>query len=190
LVVWDVDDVLNELTSAFLATTELMPMLGSCASEAEEYVLSSGISRIEYLASLDRFRLDHYDELTVNPQVLSWFTSQGADYDHLALSMTPMLAAPKVASWVLSHLGTWIRGFMFVPSPRESWPNPLPPQTKGDFLRRLAAPVVFVDDSLGNIKDAQTAGFLSLRFPTLWNGGGTYKEFTAKLDESLQLIST
>ena len=129
-----------------------------------------GLSLQEYLASLDVFRLSGlYEQLEPLPEVLAWFSAQGAQYRHVALTRVPLAAAHVTAAWVLRHFGEWIRSFHFVPSFRAGKNPPVYDEDKGDFLRYFGKADLLIDDTMENIEAANKVGVRTLVFPRPWN---------------------
>lgn len=180
-VVWDVDDVLNDLMQAWFATVWLPEHPGEVVryeglSENPPHGLL-GIARDEYLASLDGFRLGPaYAGLEPNPDILSWLAEEGGNCRHVALTATPLRAAPGTAAWVLRHFGRWIREFAFIPAERNGETLPAYDANKGEWLARHGDSSVLVDDSPQNIAAARAAGIATLSWPRPWNDGSTTAE--------------
>lgn len=136
-----------------------------------------GISRQEYLASLDAFRLSSdYARLEPNPDVLSWLKAEGGKSRHVALTATPLRAAPSTAGWVLRHFGRWIREFGFIPAERSGEALPTYDADKGQWIERHGAMSMLVDDSARNLAAARVAGIATLSWPRPWNDGLTVAE--------------
>lgn len=136
-----------------------------------------GVSREEYLSSLDEFRLGPgYARLEPNPDILSWLVAEGGSCRHVALTATPLRAAPPTAAWVLHHFGRWIREFAFIPAERTEESLPTYDADKGVWLARHSASWVLVDDSPQNIAAARAAGIATLSWPRPWNDGVTTAE--------------
>jgi FMN phosphatase YigB (HAD superfamily) len=131
-----------------------------------------GVSREEYLSSLDEFRLGPgYAQLPPNPDVLSWLVAEGGRCRHVALTATPLRAVPATAAWVLRHFGRWIREFAFIPAERSGETLPTYDADKGEWLARHGGSSVLVDDSPQNIAAARAAGISTLSWPRPWNDG-------------------
>jgi hypothetical protein len=175
-VVWDVDDVLNDLMQSWFDSVwspehpgELLRYAGVSENPPHELL---GVSRDEYLSSLDEFRLGPgYARLEPNPDVLSWLVAEGGSCRHVALTATPLRAVPTTAAWVLRHFGRWIREFAFIPAERTGETLPTYDSDKGEWLARHGASSVLVDDSPQNIAAARAAGIATLAWPRPWNHG-------------------
>jgi FMN phosphatase YigB (HAD superfamily) len=190
-VVWDVDDVLNDLLAAWLAQVwasehadRPIAYADVRANPPHEFLR---IERGAYLASLDDFRTGGgYAAMAPNPRVLAWLEANGERCHHVALTATAFRAVPTTAAWVLRHFGRWIREFAFVPAERPGETLPRYDEDKGAWLARRGVTVVLVDDGLGNLASAAAAGAATVRWPQPWNGAiGTQDEALAELDRWL-----
>jgi hypothetical protein len=187
-VVWDVDDVLNDLTRVWLEDV-WRPAHPTCDLAYEDLLQNPphallGIESGEYLASLDEFRLSAgYAQLTPNRDILAWLRGDGERSRHVALTATSLRAAPATASWVFTHFGRWIREFAVLPSPRHGEPQPIYDTDKGAWLARHAHPAVLVDDSPRNIESAVASSAEALCWPRPWNG------VAASVPETLQALT-
>jgi hypothetical protein len=166
-IAWDIDDVLNNLTEAWLATQPYPPSYRSLIRNPPADLV--GLSLDQYLASLDIFRATRYAELQPNAAVLEWFRQNGDRAHHVALSAVPRAFAPVSASWTFTHFGNWIRSFTFVPSPRTHDNHPPYDTTKGQFLARCGGIDVIVEDSEANAVSAQQLGLTACLYPQPWN---------------------
>jgi FMN phosphatase YigB (HAD superfamily) len=172
-IVWDVDDVLNDLMrSWFLLWCQDYP---GCAVGYEDLKENPphevlGVTRDSYLQSLDEFRLSSlYQSLAPIREVRDWFLQNGGRFRHIALTAVPLRAASLSAQWVLRNFGTWIRTFHFVPSKRKEDAIPQYDRDKVDLLQRLGAVDLFIDDNAEYVAAAQNAGINALLFPRPWN---------------------
>lgn len=166
-IAWDIDDVLNNLTEAWLATQPSPPSYHSLIRNPPAEL--AGLSLDQYLASLDVFRATRYAALRPNAAVLEWFRENGHLAHHVALSAVPRAFASISAAWTLTHFGDWIRSFTFVPSPRTHDSHPTYDTTKGQLLARCNGVDVLVEDSEANALDAQQLGILACLYPQPWN---------------------
>lgn len=172
-IVWDVDDVLNDLMLQWFSYCWLAKR-PDCALNYRELTSNPPhvileISRDEYLASLDEFRkTNRAIEMEPNRQVLQWMRQHGEKFRHIALTARPLDSAPSVAEWVLRHFGAWIRcvGVVYT---REDDRFPAYDRTKGEFMEWLQCGNVMVDDSAENIRQAQSRGMKTLLYPQPWN---------------------
>ncbi len=172
VVVWDVDDVLNELMRAWFDER--------CRSEHapgvfrfEQLTVNPphqllGLSESEYLHSLDSFRADHYMALKPRPETCAWFKEHGHRARHIALTGAPRALAHLSAAWVVEHYGDWIRTFAFVPSIREPR-DASTRESKGDYLSWLQRGDVLVDDNSDNTLAAEALEMSGVLVPQPWN---------------------
>lgn len=166
-IAWDVDDVLNNLTEAWL--TDNYPEAAYRALVTNPPLEPLRLERVDYLSSLDRFRATRFAALRPNDEVLAWFREHGHRARHVALSAVPRRFAPVSAEWTLAHFGDWIRTFAFIPSPRPDDAFPLYDPEKGTFLARTDFTDALVDDNEKNVQDAHRLGLKGLLFPQPWN---------------------
>lgn len=166
-ITWDVDDVLNNLTEAWLAANH--PAAAYSALTTNPPLEPLGLERYAYLASLDHFRATRFASLRPNAEVLAWFREHGHRARHVALSAVPRRFAPVSAEWTLAHFGDWIRTYSFIPSPRPDDAFPAYDTAKGAFLARTGLADALVDDSEANIREARGLGLAALVFPQPWN---------------------
>jgi hypothetical protein len=175
-IVWDVDDVLNNLMRAWLETAWL-PAHPTCqihyrllTKNPPHHLL--GATKNEYLQSLDDFRLNHFTQLKPIAEILTWFETCGQKFRHIALTATPLKTAALSAEWTMRHFGQWIRTFAFVPSPRPDDPGPVYDQSKADYLGWWGQADILIDDNPAHISAAQTLGLTALLVAQPWNQGG------------------
>ena len=172
-IVWDVDDVLNDLMRSWLLLwCQKHPgcVIGydDLKENPPHEVLA--ITLESYLQSLDAFRLSPaYQQMVPREDVRDWFLQHGRSFRHIALTAVPLRAAPLSAQWVFRHFGLWIRTFHFVPSKREDETIPDYDRDKTAVLQRLGMVDFFVDDHAEHVVAAQKAGVNSLFFPRPWN---------------------
>ncbi len=93
-IVWDVDDVLNDLMLQWFTYCWLRDRpgctlkYGELTSNPPHAVL--GISRDAYLSSLDEFRkTNRAVEMKPNGAVLEWMKQHGEKFRHIALNRAP-----------------------------------------------------------------------------------------------------
>jgi hypothetical protein len=172
-IVWDVDDVLNSLMRDWFEQEwkaqrpECRHTYGDLTENPPHGVL--GVTRWEYLDSLDRFRLcSAARDMAPDPEVLAWFRSYGADFRHIALTARPLDTAPPAAEWVMRHFGDYIRVFGVVPC-RSGPATPTYDGSKSEFLEWWGRGDILVDDSRDNIESAERIGVCGVLFPQPWN---------------------
>lgn len=173
-IAWDIDDVLDELMRFWLEKKWIIEHPG-CSLKYSEITENPphkllGISKEEYLTSLDEFRLSiKYRRMQPIPEVKNWFLHCGKFFQHIAITTVPMHAAYVNAEWVLRHFGIWIRTFHFVPSVRKGLRIPQYDKSKKDFLRWFGKVSIFIDDNEANIQDCRNLGIKAILFPQPWN---------------------
>ncbi len=174
LIVWDLDDVLNNLMEAWLKYFSLTNPLARkfpyerLAQNPPYEIL--GISCGDYLSSLDYFRNSSAGlKLKPNQLILDWFREKGHRFRHLVLTSRPVKTVPHAAEWVYHYFGNWIRTFHFVPSLREGEYLPESDAEKSEFLYWLGKADAFVDDTPENIDAARRLGIPAFTYPQPWN---------------------
>jgi FMN phosphatase YigB (HAD superfamily) len=172
-IVWDVDDVLNDLMFQWFALgwkrehTEATVEYGGLRENPPHAAL--GATREEYLASMDAFRkTDAGIRLTPNAEVLEWFAAHGSKFRHVALTARPLETAPEVAAWVMRYFGAWIRCFGIIPT-RTMEGVPIYDGGKGEYLRWLGKGDVLVDDTRENLEQGAEIGMQTFAWPQPWN---------------------
>ena len=172
LLVWDVDDVLNELLRLWLSvenagTGRDIPFSALTENPPDRIL---GISRREYLDSLDAYRAgDHYRQ-PPREEIMAFFRMHGARFRHLVLSAVPIRFSGRSADWVLTHFGPWIQNCLFVPSPRQDFP--LQSQlfsSKAEAMAWIGRGAVLIDDSPLHVNETMKTGASGLLFPAPWN---------------------
>jgi FMN phosphatase YigB (HAD superfamily) len=172
-IIWDVDDVLNDLMRAWLEQ-EWNARHPECSVSYEELRVNPphsviGITQETYLRSLDEFRAARMTDMMPLPEAKGWFERHGAKHRNIALTAVPLRSAPTSAEWVLRHFGRWIRSFHFVPSARADEEFPLYDRTKQDFLRSCPDECVLVDDRPEHVASARDLGIRAYLMPRPWN---------------------
>lgn len=175
-IVWDVDDVLNDLMKDWFER-KWLPEHSQCNLKYEQ--ISSNpphnllkITLKDYLSSLDQYRnslLDGTFILEPVPQVLGWFEKHGDRFRHISLTATPARFASFSAAWVIRHFGRWIKSFNFVPSIRDDEECFLYDLTKAEYLKWWGSADILIDDNLINIKPAAHIGIRTIIMPRPWN---------------------
>jgi len=171
VIAWDIDDVLNRLTREWLEEFRAEGRTKASYEDMAENPPAAclGISKAEFLASLDSFRSRRQAALEPRPETLAWFKAHGDAFFHIAVSAVPMRYAPISAAWVAKHYGRWIRSFNFIPSPRPDDDFARHEANKAEMLARFAKVDLFIDDIEANLDPAKEAGFKTLVFPAPWN---------------------
>lgn len=172
-IVWDVDDVLNNLMFSWLHRAWL-PAHPGCTVSYRDLTENPphrllGIPEQEYLDSLDAFRLsDAASQMTPAPEVLEWLRIHGGGFRHIALTARPTATTPRLSEWLFRHFGAYIRVFGVVPT-RPQNGAPVYDKNKAEFLEWLGKADVFIDDSPANIAAVQRLGIRSVLYPQPWN---------------------
>lgn len=186
LIAWDVDDVLNELMRSWFEEKWLMEH-SSCGLQYNDLTQNPphallGISKEEYLNSLDEYRLKEYWKLVPDADALGWFQNHGEKYRHIVVTAVPIRAAHISAEWVYRHYGTWIRGFFVTPTPRSEGVIKGYPAKKQDIFESWIRPDVFIDDNQDNIQQANLCNIKSILRKRPWAGtGDEWAEIAQKL---------
>ncbi len=173
-IVWDVDDVLNELMKNWFEH-KWLPEHRTCSVRYDALVCNPphellGVTIEEYLQSLDAFRQsDGFRQMMPVSEVTSWFNRLGTRFRHIALTATPILCAPHSAEWVFRNFGAWVRSFAFVPSRRSSDPASEQDNSKMAYLQWLGKADYFIDDNPDHVEAAESLGIRSLLVPRPWN---------------------
>ena len=174
IIVWDVDDVLNDLMRCWFEQYWLLfhpdckLRYVNITENPPHRIL--GINLKEYLDSLDTFRVSKKaEEMQPVPEVISWFTKYGEYYRHIALTARPLNTISSASAWVFRYFGTWIRGFHFIPVYREGQHIPEYDRGKGEYLLGLGELAVLVDDNPANIDQARKVGVKGVLMPRPWN---------------------
>jgi len=173
-IVWDVDDVLNELMKNWfelywLSDNPACKITYDNISENPPHQIL-GMNKQAYLDSLDQFRQsEHAVNMKPVPALIEWFKVNGGNFHHIALTASPLRSASKSSEWVFRHFGAWIRSFNFVPSMRIHENIPAFHNTKADFLRWWQQADIFVDDNPVNLAGAETLGIQTVCIPQPWN---------------------
>lgn len=179
-IAWDCDDVLNDLMKDWSMYWRLSRGVILDYSEIVENPPHNvlGVSKEDYLFSLDKFRMTRYHKLLPNLQVLDWFKEKGHLYHHIVLTSVPIHCAEISAKWVLHNFGEWIRSFNFIPSYREQCSNiPIYHKSKNEWLRKNKENVdIFIEDNTKNWRDSVDLGIESYLVKQPWNEGVDIKE--------------
>ncbi len=172
-IVWDIDDVLNDLTAAWFKNWWL-PGHSDCRLAYEDLVENPphqvlGIAKEDYLASIDEFRGLHEPDLSPNVEILDWMHEEGRNYRHFVLTARPVGFVPGQAHWVFRHFRGFVCGYGIVPS-RPLEVQALYPSTKAEYLLWMGVGDIFVDDNKANITAVQKLGLAAILYPQPWNG--------------------
>jgi len=186
-IIWDVDDVLNDLMYSWFQEYRFkynynsrLNYQGLFQNPPHEIM---GITINEYQISLDNFRNSEKGRsLKPNQQIINWLRKNGAKFRHIALTARPKQTIPALAEWIFIYFGEWIRTVSFIPAYRGNEKLFVYDKTKADFLNWLDKADYFIDDSEENIKAVEKTGITSLLFPQPWNRGElTVKQILGKI---------
>ena len=131
-IVWDVDDVLNNLMRTWFEEA-WRPSHPACTVAYDQLRANPphevlDVTKSEYLASLDAFRdSGRAAALAPHPAILEWLAAHGHRYRHMALTARPLASAGSAADWVFRHFGNYIRCYGVVPSRPGPRPTPIRP---------------------------------------------------------------
>jgi hypothetical protein len=173
-IVWDIDDVLNNLTKKWFETEWLLvhsdcPLVYPQLTANPPHGLL-GVSKEEYLESLDKFRLSPGAAAMVPDKILlDWFLEFGDRYRHIAMTARPRDSVYPAIKWLLDHFGEWFQNFSFVPSERPEQTSRQPDRNKGDYLAWLGKADYFIDDNTENYLAAKELGIRSFLVSQPWN---------------------
>ena len=170
LILWDVDDVLNDLTRVCVEKVlpAHFPGIGYEMLKHNPPLPELECDREKYTAILDECREQYLCRLTPQKEVVDFFRKYGKLFHSLALSAAPMRYAPVSAEWVLRHFGAWIQGTLYVPSFRKDFTvESVMFKDKGEAVELLNG--ILVDDSPENVARARKKGGKALLFPAPWN---------------------
>lgn len=191
-IAWDVDDVLNDLMRVWFEDfwrpkhPQLELNYEAIKINPPQELLS--VSKEEYLASLDDFRLSGlYAKLEPIGEVKEWFEINGAKYRHVALTRVPVAVSNISAMWVMKNFGKWIRSFHFIPSYRKGENPPVYDESKGAYLNYFGKADLLIDDTMENIETAEKARVKTLVFPRPWNN--SKMTINIMLDEILRVVN-
>jgi len=185
VIMWDVDDVLNNLMGDWFRL-RWVPAHPECKlnysgiTENPPHELL-GVTKSEYLTSLDAFRQSSFKELKPLPEMLEWFSLYGNKAEHRVVTAVPTNAANHSAEWVFRHFGTWIHSFNIVPSPREGQEYH-GVKSKSEYVRTFSKVDLVVEDNPDTIRSMRELGIDTVTIPRPWNSA------SGTLEESLRAI--
>ena len=173
-IVWDVDDVLNDLMRDWFEQS-WRPAHETWRISYDDLLTNPphellGTSLTEYQLSLDAFRRDRLESLQPVPEAIDWFQQHGHKACHAALTAVPLWAAPLSAAWVMRHFGRWVSSFNVVPSRRAGEAPHSHAATKKEFLKWWRKADALVEDNPANLAGAEELGIRIFLVPQPWNG--------------------
>ena len=176
-IIWDIDDVLNNLMESWFKNVWLKEhpcsqiTYESLRENPPHNILQIGLD--EYRASLDQFRLSGaFASMEPNTEILQWFKAHGHKCKHIALTATPLETVHESASWVTKHFGRWIRTFAFVPSERPNKSLPVYEKTKYDYVKWIGRGDIIIDDNPDNLTTFSHVRMVVLGIRQPWNPNG------------------
>jgi len=191
IIVWDIDDVLNDLTKEWFAhfclqQNNLNNIKYANLKENPPHKLLN-ISEADYLKSLDDFRREFGPRINPLPDILSWFNTNGDSYFHFALTSASLFYASSSAEWLFKNYGRWFSLFSYVPSRREGDNYSYRFLSKISFLKIFNTIDAFIDDNPRNIMEADKMGIKTFLFPRPWNNSpyNSLKELLNDLNKLL-----
>lgn len=169
VLVWDIDDVLNDLTAEWLFSIGHNKITKKDQLTSPDFHTFLGWSREEYLHSIDNFRVESFRNLEPNKLVFD-FMSTTQFCSHILLTATPLVSAPHSAEWAIRHFGSLVDGVLFAPSARPGVPST--GKSKLDQLSMITATgetVLCIDDLPENVAHARRSGAEGILWPQPWN---------------------
>lgn len=173
-IVWDIDDVLNDLTKKWLEKGWL-PSHRDCTLKYEDVTENPphqllDITKSEYLQSLDEFRLSpQAGTMLPDVNLINWFRKYGLLFRHIALTARPRKTISPAIDWMLRYFGEWFQTFSFIPAERPGEPPGHPDREKREFLSWLGKADYFIDDSVYNVEKAKSFGIQTFLAAQPWN---------------------
>ena len=172
LLIWDIDDVLNTLMQQYVAyglPENAKKLSYKELTENPPHDLL-GISKEDYLFSLDRVRAGGFYNLPPRSEIMAFFAECGHLFDHIVLSAVPLRFMEKSSAWVLHYFGEWIQNCLFIPSVR---PDCCVKSqiffSKAQAVEFFGQRAVLIDDSVKNVEETLVSGGRAVYFPAPWN---------------------
>jgi 5'(3')-deoxyribonucleotidase len=190
LLIWDIDDVLNDLIRLCISTTAQTIRPGIRFEDLQQNppLQELGCSLDEYRSILDECRAEYLYDQPPRKEVLEFFQTWGDQFRSVTLSSAPVSTAHRSAEWVLRHFGRWIHGTIFVPSPRKHIPIGIPLfASKAEAVSTLNG--ILIDDMPQNVEPVRAAGNKAFYFPAPWNENKnmSVEKFFSMLCKELEL---
>ena len=172
-IAWDVDDVLNNLTEAWLKDYNERCGFGYKYEDLTQNPPCKllKLSHSEYIDLLDSFRLsEKAKNLDANLKILKWMKQYSGKFSHIALTATSAHTAHNSAFWVLKNYGQYIHSYNIIPAKR-NYTIATRYKTKKDFLLAHEDVKILVDDNIQNIEEANSCGVKAYLLKQPWNNG-------------------
>jgi 5'(3')-deoxyribonucleotidase len=187
IIVWDVDDVLNNLTRDFFHVYALGYQKNIKYEDLIKYDFYDilQMTKAEYLYELDRYRLFSYT--LQNEHILNWFKKYGNNFYHIALTATPRKIASLSVKYVMEIFGNWIQAVNFVYSKRDDDNSIEYFKSKGEWLKWFGKADFFIDDNEQNLEKAKELNpELTCYCPKQpWNNGIPIEEILENLSKRI-----
>ena len=173
-IVWDIDDVLNDLQRSWLDVEWNGKHPGRMIKYAQLTVNPPhDLLKIDihsYRESLDAFRLSaRAGTMKPDPQVYNWFTRYGHLFRHVALTARNIGTVSVAIQWLLDHFGQWFQTIAFIPSERRHESPKQPDRRKVDYLVWLNRADYYIDDNSINVREASAIGVCAFLVSQPWN---------------------
>ncbi|MDI6839408.1 MAG: hypothetical protein QMD71_00905 [bacterium] len=175
-IVWDIDDVLNDLTRSWLENSWL-PSNPDCHLSYQNLTINPpndllGLGKEDYFKLLDAYRNSNKAKaMKPDENVVRWFKKYGEDFRHIALTTRPKHTVAAAVEWVLWHFGKWIRTISFIPSSRPNTYMPIYDKSKVEYLDWFGKVDFFIDDETKDVEGARKLGIQSYLVSQPWNNG-------------------
>ena len=170
LYIWDVDDVLNNLTKDFINyITPSIPYETILNPNIHD---SLGLSQDDYLYELDNFRRREYLNLKPNLDLTNFIKSRKNSM-HYVLTSVPHEFIEISFCWVKRNFDKTFFGYLFAPSRRENGNLKMP--IKRDHLNNLnlfGRKTFFIDDNPYNFINIDNTSITKVLWPQPWNSSG------------------
>lgn len=166
IYVWDVDDVLNDLTKEFIK--EYYPKKAFDSLVDANIYKCLEIKESEYLSRLDDFRQKKYLDLQPNREIID-FIKERSNSLHYILTAVPHVHIQTSFDWLVKNFNSLFYGFFFAPSPRPKDEKKI--ITKFDHLKNLNSScnkVYFIDDNPKNFLET-SKDIKKILWPQPWN---------------------
>lgn len=189
LIVWDVDDVLNNLMASWIDDwsyrNKKKYRINDLIENPPNRMLK--ISLEEYYNDLDTFRNENNgDHIPVNKEIMVWFKEKGHLFHNIACTARSKSTRACQARWIYNNYGNWISTVNMSYSGRLK--NKKDSLNKIEFLGFLNKDLLFIDDNEDTIKEAKDMGFDTLLYPQPWNSSTiTVNELINKINQKILL---
>lgn len=167
LYIWDVDDVLNNLTKDFISY--IAPSIPYKEILNPNIHDSLGLSQNDYHYELDNFRRREYLNLKPNLEIINFIKSRKGSM-HYILTSVPHEFIEISFCWVKRNFDNMFYGYLFAPSRREN--VNLQTSAKMDHLNNLnliGRKTYFIDDNPYNFINIDNTSITKVLWPQPWN---------------------